>query len=375
MISGRYFIGLMSGTSLDAMDAVLVRISEQNFDLIDCIASPLDQNLRSRIQALFEPGENEIDRLGELDREIAEISAGCVQQLLARNALAPEQISAIGSHGQTLRHRPQKRYPFTLQIGDPNSIAALTDIPTVADFRRKDMALGGQGAPLAPAFHAYMCRAQAKPCAVLNIGGIANLSLVDPNDPGKLFGFDTGPGNGLMDAWIHSHLGQNYDEHGTWASAGNADQALLKALLADAYFSKAAPKSTGKEHFNLSWLEKTLTQPAYINLQPVDVQATLLELTVQSIADALIRSTESAPVTNIFVCGGGAENTFLMSRLRETLMNISVQSTGALGIAPMWVEAAAFAWLAQQTLDRLPGNKPKVTGARRDAVLGGIYYP
>ena len=371
----RYFIGLMSGTSLDAIDAALVSIGNNRLRLVAHEAFAIADNLRDRISALFEPSDDEIDRLGELDRELGVLSAECVNQLLSRSSIPSDQVCAIGSHGQTIRHRPAMsadRLGFSLQIADPSTIAALTGITTVADFRKKDVALGGQGAPLAPVFHAYLCSGQQEPCGVLNIGGIANISVISPNNEANLTGFDIGPGNGLMDAWIQKNKGLAFDLNGEWAERGHSNETLLNQLMSDKYFAQAAPKSTGKEYFNMAWLESNMLEISESVIPIEDVQATLLELTARSITDAC----KSTGITTLYLCGGGALNHALVKRLQSLLNDtVKLKSSEVLGIDPMWVEACAFAWLAQQTIDSLPSNRTEVTGASRRAILGGIFLP
>jgi len=281
------------------------------------------------------------------------------------------QIIAIGSHGQTIRHRPpgSPEGTFTLQIGDPNLIAELTGINTVADFRRRDMAAGGQGAPLVPAFHRAIFHSPNKNRVIVNIGGMANITWLPAQGP--VIGFDTGPGNVLMDTWIAEHLGKSYDQDGAWATSGQVCTTLLAELLAEPYFKMLAPKSTGRENFNRSWLEdhlrRLVSTPAL-----GDIQATLLELSAITIADS-IKGLDQIP-KEVFVCGGGAYNTALMQRLARLMPQDSVASTAALGVDPQWIEAMAFAWLAQQTLNHRPGNLREVTGATREVILGGVYY-
>lgn len=293
--------------------------------------------------------------------------AAAINQFLQVYNIAPAQIEAIGSHGQNIYHHPHPPYPFTLQIGDPNTIAALTGITTVADFRRKDLAYGGQGAPLVPAFHAEIFRHPHKNRVIVNIGGIANITVLpaDPTQP--VIGFDTGPGNALLDSWIAKHLEQTHDHDGKWAAQGQYSETLLNALLSDPYFFHPSPKSTGREYFNLNWLKNFLPFTA----KPVDIQATLVELTARSIIDAINKHMLEG---EIFVCGGGAHNAFLMQRLGSLAKNYTVSSTQTLHISPDWIEAMAFAWLAKQTLEKKPGNMPQVTGARQTAILGGIYH-
>lgn len=365
------YIGLMSGTSADGVDAVLCRINDTGTQVLNSLCTPfageLQQNL---LEVMSSSGPVGLKELGELDRELALAFAGAAQRLLAQAGVDAGNVRAIGSHGQTLYHSPGGERPFTWQAGDPGLIAARTGITTVADFRRKDMALGGQGAPLVPAFHQAMFGSAEAGQAVVNVGGIANLTILDPH--GETTGFDVGPGNCLMDAWCRRHRGQPFDQGGDWAAGGSPDAALLAALLAHPFIRQAPPKSTGREQFNENWLEGVLrtsapTAPAR------DVQATLLEFTARCIQQAL--SDSLAGVRQLAVCGGGARNDALMQRLAALLPDTRVCSTAELGLDPDWVEAAAFAWLAHRTLSGLPGNLPAVTGARRPAVLGGIYPP
>ncbi|MGH8307500.1 MAG: anhydro-N-acetylmuramic acid kinase, partial [Gammaproteobacteria bacterium] len=286
---------------------------------------------------------------------------------LKQSRLSNQDIRAIGSHGQTVRHRPGGPHPFSLQIADPNIIAARTGIATVADFRRRDMALGGQGAPLVPAFHHAVFADPNETRAVINIGGIANLTLLSAQN-GPVSGFDTGPGNLLMDAWSREHLHAPYDENGTFAASGNVDEILLRRLLADEYFQRPPPKSTGREHFSQAWLGKALVDT---KLPAADVMATLCELTARCIADAVRKQTPR--VSRVLLCGGGIHNAHLVKRLAALLPACELSTTNEFGIAPDWVEAMAFAWLARETLARRPGNLPAVTGAREPAVLGAIY--
>lgn len=355
------YLGLMSGTSADGIDAALVDFSDTHPTLIATHYNPFPTELRQKIIALCTPGLDEINRLSELDILLGKEFALAVNTLLKTHNIEKNQIRAIGSHGQTIRHHPQKR--FTLQIGDPNIIAAETGITTISDFRRRDMAMGGQGAPLVPAFHHAIFSKSDTHRAIVNIGGIANITLLSDTTSG----FDTGPGNTLLDTWIEKHRGERFDKNGEWAKQGCANSPLLKKLLTDPYFSLPAPKSTGREYFNLSWLESHLANTL---LSPVDIQTTLVELTAYSIMDAIKKHFSHG---EIFVCGGGAHNHYLMSRLQTLATNFSVDSTKKLGVNPNWVEAMAFAWLAKQTLEKKSGNIPAVTGARQPSILGGIY--
>jgi anhydro-N-acetylmuramic acid kinase len=368
-MSSELYIGLMSGTSMDGIDAALIQSSDSDIELIATHSLPWPDDIRQQLQILATPGDNEIDRLGSLDAAAGNHFAKAALELLENAGIAAHRVVAIGSHGQTIRHRPQASPPFTLQIGDPNRIAEHTGITTIADFRRRDMAAGGEGAPLVPAFHANRFQSQDEHRVILNIGGIANLTTL-PADTGlPIFGFDTGPGNSLLDAWIQRHNKQLYDENGEWAATGKTDANLLDSMLEDGYFQRPPPKSTGPEYFSLAWLETYLTQ--FPEIAPTDIQATLVTLSATSIANAIM---EAAPnCQRVLVSGGGVHNTTLITQLRAQLTSCPVASTGEYGLDPDWVEAAAFAWLAQQTLHHKPGNLPAVTGAKRPVILGGIY--
>lgn len=361
----------MSGTSLDGVDAVLVEFDDESSAqpshntrcrLVHTHSLPYSASLRADLLALQTPSENELERTALLGNTLAVLYAEAVNQLLANAALEPASISAIGSHGQTIRHRPE--LGFTLQIGNAALLAELTQIDVVADFRSRDVAAGGQGAPLVPAFHHAVFADPTLNRVIINIGGIANLSYL-PSD-GEVFGFDSGPGNMLMDAWTEQHLGQRYDASGKWAMTGEVDQQLLATLLSDPYFALAPPKSTGRDLFNLTWLNQQLAQHA-----PQDVQRTLLALTAISIADAVKQSCANAD--EIYLCGGGAHNGALIQCLRQLLNPVKIKLTSDLGIDVNWVEATAFAWLAKQTVDKSAGNLPAVTGAKGPRILGAIY--
>jgi anhydro-N-acetylmuramic acid kinase len=362
-----YYIGLISGTSMDGIDAALVSFDHSGVELHKTVEFNYPPQLRRRlIHAIRNPRECSVDDIGDLDQQVGAAFLAAAQTVISEAGLDSTSILAIGSHGQTLRHQPDADHPFTLQIGDPSVIAAGTGITTVADFRRADMARGGQGAPLAPAFHEFLFRETGIHRVVLNIGGFGNITVL-PADHEPASGFDTGPGNTLLDAWIERHLDAAYDSNGEWASSGAVNTELLDRMLADPYFKKPAPKSTGFEYFNLGWLAETGAE----DLEPPDVQATLCELTAASIGNA-IRSV--APGTaEVFVCGGGVHNAELMRRLAAALPGMTVASTARTGMEPDWVEAATFAWLARRTLDRRTGNLPAVTGARSPAILGAIH--
>ena len=355
----------MSGTSLDGVDAVLAEIGPAgHLRLLHTHYLPYADALRAQLLALHTPQPDEIHLAALAANELARLYADAVKALL--DGAAPARVRAIGCHGQTLRHRPGDGY--TLQIGNAALLAELTGITVVADFRSRDIAAGGQGAPLVPAFHA---RALAHPDShrvIANIGGIANITDLPVN--GAVRGWDTGPGNMLLDAWIKRHSGAHYDRDGGWAASGTVHPGLLTALTQHAYLQMPPPKSAGREQFNLDWLDALL---GHLNetIAPPDVQATLLEFTATSLADAV--NHECVGSQELYVCGGGAHNGALMQRIRAHLPDVRVATTAALGIDPDWVEALAFAWLARQTLHQAPGNLPAVTGARGERILGAIY--
>ena len=360
-----YFIGLMSGTSVDGIDAVLVDAATNPPRLLAQHRHALPAKLRTGLLAFNQPGADELHRMALLDNQLARHCAEAVAILLQDSGLSASAIRAIGSHGQTLRHAPQAEDPYTVQITNPSLLAELTGITVVADFRRRDMAAGGQGAPLAPAFHAAFLSDTTRPRAVVNIGGIANLTRLIPGQ--AVLGFDTGPGNGLLDAWAEQHLEAPMDRDGIWASGGQSIPQLLDALLNDAYFSRPVPKSTGRDYFNRAWLEPHL-QP---RMAAQDVHATLIRLTATSIAQALTH--HAADSIELLVCGGGVHNPVLMAALQSQLPTLTVASTACQGVDPDYMEAIGFAWLAQQTLAGKPGNLASVTGACEPRILGGIY--
>ncbi|WP_276611193.1 anhydro-N-acetylmuramic acid kinase [Thioalkalivibrio sp. XN8] len=367
-----YYLGLMSGTSMDAVDAVLAVAEAGTFRVHAARAEPLPGPVAERLRRLALPGPADpagpdpVDELGALDRLVGELFAAAAKGLLAEAGVAASEVRAIGSHGQTLRHRPRSPHPFTLQVGDPNLVAEHTGITVVADFRRRDVALGGQGAPLVPAFHAAVFADPREYRAVLNLGGIANLTLLPPGE--AVTGFDTGPANTLLDAWARRHLGTPCDEDGRWAAAGRVDEALLHRLLAHPFLALPPPKSTGPEEFSPAWLDAELAALGHAPA-PADVQATLGEFTARTVAEMLA----PRPPARLVACGGGARNPHLMGRLGALLPGTRVESSAAYSIDPGHVEAAAFAWLAARTLAGLPGNLPSVTGARRAAVLGAVW--
>ncbi len=359
LLNDRY-IGLMSGTSVDGVDAVIADFSDYKVRTIGHVHAPFAPALRAQLQALMQSGADEIERAGDASVALAHAYADAVAQLLEKTNLAAKDIAAIGAHGQTIRHRPERG--FTTQLNAPAHLTELTGIAVVADFRSRDVAAGGQGAPLVPAFHAAVFQGD-KPRAVVNIGGIANVTLLPAKGShGAVRGFDTGPGNTLLDAWCERHTGQPFDASGAWAAAGRVDALLLTSLLADPYFAQLAPKSTGRERFNLAWLDTALAVQGR-TLAAVDVQATLASLTAMTINNALL----AHGVESCFVCGGGVFNRTLLRAL------LGAQSTSALGVDPMQVEALAFAWLARQCFASASGNLPLVTGAKGPRILGAVY--
>ena len=364
-----YYIGLISGTSMDGIDAVLASFDREELQLRATHAYAYPGELRDALQATINnPDACGLDRLGTLDRWIGECFRDAALEVVKKSGVPVADIVAIGSHGQTLRHQPKSARPFSLQIGDPATIAAGTGITTVADFRRADIAAGGQGAPLVPPFHDWLFRAVGTHRVVLNLGGIANITIL-PGDDRPIIGFDTGPGNTLLDAWIGAQKALPYDSDGQWAAAGTVISGLLDGLMADEYFELLPPKSTGFEHFNLGWLKACSVQ----DQSPRDVQATLSELTARTVAAEI---DKHAPATKeVYVCGGGAHNQDLIRRLKTRLSGMTVTSTLEVGLDPDWVEAAAFAWLAMRTMNKKTGNLPTVTGASHRVVLGAIHYP
>jgi anhydro-N-acetylmuramic acid kinase len=360
MPSSTLYIGLMSGTSLDGIDGVL---SSSNQALRAAFVAFPDA-LRAELLALQSASEDEIHREALATNKLTELYAACVQQLLADAGISADRVTAIGAHGQTIRHRPELGY--TRQIINPALLAELTGIDVIAGFRHRDIAAGGQGAPLVPAFHQSVFGSTTQTRVVANIGGISNISILRPD--GNVTGYDTGPGNMLMDGWIHAQRGQRYDEGGQWAASGTVLPDLLAKLMSEPYLALPAPKSTGRDLFNTAWLAQHLHN--FASASPADVQATLTALTARTLADAIQRDAPSAEA--VYVCGGGAMNTHLMHLLQEQLACV-VSDTEVLGVAPQHVEALAFAWLAERFCERLPANLPSVTGARGPRVLGALY--
>ncbi|TKB03169.1 anhydro-N-acetylmuramic acid kinase [Alteromonas portus] len=394
------YIGLMSGTSMDGVDAVLCDISLNSCTTLAAHSLPYSSELLSALNALCIEGPDELNSLAIADRLVAETFAKVTLELLEQNELSASDITAIGSHGQTVRHHPNSDVlsahfakssirGFTCQIGDPNTIAVLTGIDVIADFRRKDIALGGQGAPLVPAFHNAVFASDDKYRALVNIGGIANISLLAPKrETSSPKGFDTGPGNTLMDQWISLHLNKSFDKDGIWAATGQSHSGLLERLLLDDYFALPAPKSTGREYFNINWLSNALadyfpssaelqSEEKNNNLAPEDVQATLLSLTGSTIAQEIVKhlpkTNKEGLKSEVVVCGGGAFNKVLMRYLSSALSDYVVTDSHALGIHPQHVEGAAFAWFAHAYENNIPGNVPAVTGASKAAVLGARF--
>ncbi len=363
------YIGLMSGTSLDGVDGVLVDFAGHT-QVLQHASSSFDVGLRAELLALNTPGDNELHRAALAANALVGCYAEVVQRLLRRAGLPASAVRAVGAHGQTVRHRPQMfgGTGYTLQLNNPALLAERCGISVVADFRSRDVAAGGQGAPLVPAFHQSVFGQAGQTRLVLNIGGISNLSVL-PAD-GAVGGFDCGPGNALMDAWCQRHTGQPYDDNGAWAASGSVLAALLDRLLDEPFLQQCPPKSTGRDLFNPDWLQQRLAglPPG---TRPEDVQATLTEFTARACADSALRWGMAA--TQLLVCGGGALNGQLMARIAALLPGMQVLSTGASGLPPLQVEAAAFAWLARQTLLGLPGNLARVTGAQGPRVLGAIY--
>ena len=358
------YIGVMSGTSLDGLDIALVE-QGASLRLVASHYVPMPPKLRGDLLALCASGPDEIARAALAENQWATLAAEGIHALLQEQGLTVADIRAIGSHGQTVRHEPARG--FTIQIGNPALLAELTGITTVADFRRRDVAAGGQGAPLVPAFHDSLFTTPGHHLAVLNVGGFSNLSLIEPDKP--VSGFDCGPGNVLLDAWINLRQGLDYDRDGAWAATGQVHPALLASLLSDPFFASTGPKSTGREVFNLPWLQAHLARLPSIT--DADVQATLLELSARSIVDSL---RQAQPQTDeLLVCGGGVHNQTLMARLAQLLPQTRVDSTASHGVDPDWVEAMAFAWLARCCLEGISANRPSVTGARGLRVLGAIY--
>jgi len=368
-MSDDLYIGLMSGTSLDAVDAVITRF-DANPIVLASVAHPFPEGLRHRLQQfIVQPEATSLDDLGHAGRELAATYAEAVAAVLRAAQLNSQDIRAIGCHGQTLRHNPNGPSGFTLQLGDAAALAITSGIAVVSDFRSADIALGGQGAPLVPAFHQAVFGIEGTSRAIVNMGGIANITALQAN--GDIVGCDTGPGNTLLDLWCEQHTGKRHDANGAWAASGSVNDDLLGMLLTDPFFAAPPPKSTGREHFNRTWLQRFLDS-APNQIEAADVQATLVELTAVSIADV---AADIADGSEIYLCGGGASNSYLVSRIAVALPGAKVSTTATLGIDPDMVEAAAFAWLARARLNHEPGNVTSITGASRPAILGALHAP
>lgn len=366
------YIGLMSGTSLDGIDAVLVDGTSPKIHLLGTHQHPFPTELKKKINKVS-VGTTSLSPLefGLLDNQLGELFASSVTALLEKYGYSASNIEAIGCHGQTIFHQPNPPQSLTMQLGNPHVIAERTGITTVADFRRRDVVAGGQGAPLAPLFHEAAFRSTIQNRVILNIGGIANITILPKDNLRPISGFDTGPGNCLLDAWIDEHLNQPYDDEGNWALTGKVDEPLFKLFLKEPYFALPPPKSTGKELFNLHWVRKKL-KLRKATLAPQDVQATLLECTVHSIAHAIM--LYGGTPFSVYVCGGGIHNKALLFALAQKLYPNDVLSTEDLSLPPDWIEATTFAWLAKKTLKREQLNVPPITGAQHSVVLGTVFW-
>jgi anhydro-N-acetylmuramic acid kinase len=360
------YLGLISGTSMDAIDAALVDFDVAPLRIIATSATAFDPALKRRISALIDGVDGvALDEVGQIDVEVGRAFARAAMSLLQGAGISAGRVTAIGSHGQTLRHRPDLGVPFTWQIGDPNTVAEMTGVSVVADFRRRDVAAGGQGAPLLPVFHDQVFRSDAEDRVIANLGGIANITILKRDS--SVTGFDTGPANRLLDAWILQHEGKDFDADGAWAAGGQVDETLLRELLHEPYLRLAPPKSTGRELFNLPWLNAKL---GLFSREPRDVQATLQQFTAVSLASAVRQYAAGA---SVYVCGGGARNTALLNAIALLTAPNKVASTAVLGLDPDYVEAVAFAWFAMRTLEGLTSSAGSVTGAKGARILGGVY--
>lgn len=366
------YIGLMSGTSADGIDLSMVRFINGKPQVVANYFEPYSEEIREQVVSLYSPGDNEIDRAFSLDIALAHAYSSSISKFLDQENLKPSDIEAIGFHGQTIRHRPTQKFPFTLQIGCAQTLATLSNTRVVADFRTKDMALGGQGAPLVPAFHNAVFSEPEQDVVVVNIGGIANLTFLPAktgNNTQGITGFDTGPGNALLDDWHAKYHQERFDESGRWGASGTTNQSLLDALLKYEYFSRSAPKSAGREVFNLDWLNHYFSLE---NIRPQDVQATLVDLTAISICDAINESSSSGVV---YLCGGGTHNINLKNQIDKLTPNHKLLLTKDKKIDDDSVEAVAFAWLAYAFDKKIFGNIPAVTGASKEVVLGTAFEP
>ncbi|MDM8567548.1 anhydro-N-acetylmuramic acid kinase [Candidatus Halobeggiatoa sp. HSG11] len=362
------YIGLMSGTSIDAIDVILADFVGNEIHIHAVYSHPWPQDLRDTLLTLSQETKDQsiLHDIAILDVKVGKLFAKSVLNMLEKNSISKTKIHAIGSPGQTLYHHPDGNPSYTWQLGDPNVIAQMTNITTIADFRRRDVAAGGQGAPLAPAFHDAYMRSSEENRGVLNIGGIGNLTVLSADKKLPVIGFDTGPGNALLDAFAYQQQHLRIDKDGAWAASGQVHADLLKDMLEDEYFARPAPKSTGRDYFNLEWLSYHILG---LSLPPEDIQATLCQLTIDSIANSVTLHN----IQRLLVCGGGVHNSLLMQGLADKLPDCKVESTEAIGINPDLVEAICFAWLAKQRLNKQPSNLSSVTGAEQPVVLGGVY--
>ncbi|MEF1172214.1 anhydro-N-acetylmuramic acid kinase [Vibrio sinaloensis] len=368
MTTKERYIGVMSGTSLDGVDTVIIEMDSGQPKLLAANDYPYPEQLKQRVLNVCTGQATNLVDIGQLDHELGVLYANAIQALLDKSGYQAEQICAIGNHGQTVYHNPSAPFPFTIQLGDANIIAARTGITTIADFRRKDMALGGQGAPLVPAFHQALFEPKDATTVILNIGGIANISVLQPGK--AVLGYDTGPGNMLMDAWCQKQLGLAFDRGAQFALQGDIHQLLLNDLLSEPYFALPAPKSTGRELFNLEWLNSKLAEHS---VSAEDVQRTLCEFSALTIAQQ-VEAFASGLLPELLVCGGGARNPLLMDRLQTLLPQWKVATTDSRGIDGDNMEAMAFAWLAYRRMHNLPSNLPEVTGASKAVSLGVMYF-
>ncbi|MCW8923930.1 MAG: anhydro-N-acetylmuramic acid kinase [Gammaproteobacteria bacterium] len=369
-----YYVGLISGTSMDGIDTALVDFSDSDTPKLVCTHSHCwPDDVYQQLLASRNIPDDQLEQLHPLDIRLSEIFAEATLALLDKAQIRAEEIIAIGNHGQTIRHRPDATQPFSLQFGDAKTLAQTTGIRVVSDFRTTDIKAGGQGAPLAPAFHNAVFRSAIENRGVLNLGGIANITVLPADKTQLVIGFDTGPANNMMDAWMAESSAESFDKNGEFARSGQIIDGLLKQFLSDAYFKTAPPKSTGFEQFNLDWLKAQLEYYPDKNLSGADIQATLCELTAQSIANDIAEFAQN--ISHLLVCGGGVHNRYLMERIQQQLPDCKVESTEVYGIHPDWVEAMAFAWIAKQTINNQPGNLPSVTGAAKATVLGNITDP
>ena len=367
-----YYIGVMSGTSLDGIDVAITSFSESgsNFQFVQAKTYQFPNELYQSIKQLITEQQSSLQNLGRLNIAIGQLIGRSINALLTEQNISATDIKAIGCHGQTIFHSPVGEYPFSQQIADANTIAEITGITTVTDFRQRDIAAGGQGAPLVPAFHQALFSSCDEDRVIVNIGGISNLTFLPLSPDEPILGFDTGPGNVLLDYWTQLHLEQAYDSNGQWAASGKCNNTLLSYLLDEPYFMQEIPKSTGRELFNSNWLASKIAQEL-ADLSPADIQATLTELTALTIANDIIKYAHTC--NSVFICGGGAHNQHLLNRLQNLLDTRNISTTESLGLDPDWVEACAFSWLAQRTINKKPGNLPSVTGAKRSVILGAIY--